>query len=127
MEDIKVKVADRELTMVFDVAAWVGVERTFGSLERMYERMDKDILPTCTGLQLAAIVATSGTCDRAKDKPITYEWLMGALRPDEVGAVIEAARKSVMRGMRMEESLFDEADAVDVGLIEDAKKKTADA
>lgn len=127
MEEIKVKVADRVLTMVFDVAAWCDVERTFGSLGKMYQRLDKDILPTCTGLQLAAIVATSGTCDRAKDKPITYEWLMGALRPDEVGAVIEAARKAVLRGMRMEEKLYDDADVVDVGLENDAKKKKADA
>ena len=126
MEDIKVKVADRELTMVFDVAAWCDVERTFGSLERMYQRLDKDVLPTCTGLQLAAIVATSGTCDRAKKEAVSYEWLMQHLKPVDVGGVIEAARKAVLRGMHMDESLFDEADAVDVGLMEDAKKKTAD-
>lgn len=127
MEDIKVKVGERVLTMAFDVAAWCEVERTFGSLERMYQRLDNDLLPTCTGLQLAAIVATSGTCDRAKKETITYEWLSEHLRPVEVGAVVEAARKAVLRGMQVEERLFDDADVVDVGLEEDAKKKKADA
>lgn len=121
MEDIKVTVAGKELTMVFDVAAWCNVERTFGSLERMYQRLDKDVLPVCTGLQLAAIVAKSGK------EAVTYEWLVSNLRPDEVGAVTEAARHAVLRGMHMEEQLFDEADVIDVGLEEDAKKKTADA
>ena len=126
--DNRIIIGDRELTLVFDVAAWVDLEKTFGSLDRMYKRFDDDVLPITTGLQLAAITATSGTCDREKKESITFDWLVKHATPVQARQLSTMARMSIIRGMETEEKLFEEEGPVDVGLEEEtAKKPMADA
>jgi hypothetical protein len=126
--DNRIVIGDRELTLVFDTAAFVDLETAFGSIDRMYKRFDEDILPMTTGLMLAAICATSGTCDRDKKQKIEFSWLVKNATPVEAQKLGLMARTAVIKGMTTTEKLFDEEQAVDVGLEEDAAKKTrADA
>ncbi len=122
-------IGGRELTLVFDTAAWVDVEKAFGSIDRMYKRMEEDVLPMTTGLMLTAFCATSGTCDRAKKgDDITFDWLVKHASPKEVRTLNHMAREAVLRGMETKETLFEDDGPVDVGLEEEAAKKTrADA
>lgn len=128
MEDTMI-VGGRELKLTFDTAAWVEVEKAFGSLDRMYKRMEEDILPMTTGLMLTAICATSGTCDRQKKgDAITFDWLVHNASPKEVRTLNRMAREAVLRGMETTESLFEDDGPVDAMLEEEAAKKTrADA
>ena len=95
----------------------------------MYKRFDEDLLPMTTGLQLAAITATAGTCDREDKsaKPITFDWLAKHATPSQARELGVMAKAAVVRGLATTESLFAD-DAVDAGLEEnDAKKHRADA
>lgn len=124
-----ITIAGKELTLAFDTQAWVDLEKTFGSMDRMYKRFDEDILPMTTGLQLAAITATAGTCDREEKsaKPITFDWLAKNATPAQARELGVMAKAAVVRGLATTESLFAD-DAVDAGLEEnDAKKHRADA
>lgn len=121
-------IGDRELTLVFDTAAWVDVEKAFGSIDRMYKRMEEDVLPMTTGLMLTAYCATSGSCNRSKKEAITFEWLVQHASPTQVRELNKLARAAVYKGMQTTESLFENEGPVDVGLEEEAAKKTrADA
>lgn len=126
----RIAIAGKELSFAFDTQAWVELEKTFGSLTRMYKRFDDDVLPMITGLQLAAITATAGTCDRRdKDaKPITFEWLVGNASPAQVKDMIAMAKAAVVKGLKSTESIFEDEGAADAVLEEnDAKKHRADA
>lgn len=124
----RITIADKELIFAFDVAAWIDLEKAFGSIDRMYKRFEEDVLPFTTGVQLAAICATSGTCDRKKKEQITLEWLVENATPRQAQEMAGMARMAILRGMETTESIFEEEGAVDVGLEEDAEKKTrADA
>lgn len=126
--DNTMTIGGRELHLVFDTAAWVDVEKAFGSIDRMYKRMEEDILPMTTGLMLTAFTATSGTCDRKKEESITFDWLVANASPVQVRQLNQMAREAVLRGMESKESLFEDDGPVDVGLEEEAAKKTrADA
>ena len=126
--DATMTIGGRELHLVFDTAAWVDVEKAFGSIDRMYKRMEEDVLPMTTGLMLTAFTATSGTCDRKKGESITFEWLVHHASPAEVRQLNHMARQAVLKGMEQEESLFEDDGPVDVGLEEETAKKTrADA
>ena len=121
-------IGDRELTLVFDTAAWVDVEKAFGSIDRMYKRMEEDVLPMSTGLMLSAFCATSGTCDRSKKEAITFDWLVKHASPTQVRELNKMARAALYKGMGMTESLFEDQGPIDAGLEEEAAKKTrADA
>ncbi len=125
----RITIAGRELILAFDTQAWVDLESTFGSLDRMYKRFDEDILPMTTGLQLAAITATAGTCDRLDKsaKPISFEWLVQNATPAQARELGVLAKAAVVRGLATTERLF-EGEAVDAGLEEnEAKKHRADA
>ena len=125
----RITIAGKELVLAFDTQAWVDLEKTFGSMDRMYKRFDEDILPMTTGLQLAAITATAGTCDREDKsaKPITFDWLAKNATPAQARELGVMAKAAVVRGLATTESLFAD-DAVDAGLEEnDAKKHRADA
>lgn len=123
--DDRILIGGKELVMVFDTAAFVDLEKAFGSLDRMYKRFDEDMFPMITGLQLAAFCATSGTCDRDKKEKISFDWLVKNATPVEAQRLGHMARMAVLKGMATTESLFDneEDQAVDVGLEEDATKK----
>lgn len=125
--DDTILIGGRELTLVFDTAAYVDLETQFGSLDRMYRRFDEDMFPMITGLQLAAFCATSGTCDRDKKEKISFDWLVRSATPVEAQKLGHMARMAVLKGMATTETLFDneEEQAVDVGLEEDAAKKTS--
>lgn len=127
MMDDTILIGGRELTLVFDTAAYVDLETQFGSLDRMYRRFDEDMFPMITGLQLAAFCATSGTCDRDKKEKISFDWLVRSATPVEAQKLGHMARMAVLKGMATTETLFDneEEQAVDVGLEEDAAKKTS--
>lgn len=126
--DDRIVIGDKELTLLFDTAAFVDLERAFGSLDRMYKMFDEDIMPMTTGLKLAAICATSGTCDRDKKQEISFAWLVKNTSPVEAQKLGHMARMAVIKGMTTTESLFDDEQPVDVGLEEDAaKKQRADA
>lgn len=130
--DDRITIGGRELTLTFDTAAYVDVEKHFGSLGRMYKRFDEDILPITAGLHLAAICATSGSCDREKKgDEITFAWLVHHASPVEAQRITNMARMAVIRGMTTTESPFDDEEndkPVDVGLEEEAAKKAkADA
>lgn len=126
--DDRIVIGDKELTLLFDTAAFVDLERAFGSLDRMYKMFDEDIMPMTTGLKLAAICATSGTCDRDKKQEISFAWLVKNASPVEAQKLGHMARMAVIKGMTTTESLFDDEQPVDVGLEEDAaKKQRADA
>lgn len=125
----RITIAGKELTLAFDTRAWLDLEKTFGSMDRMYKRFDEDLLPMTTGLQLAAITATAGTCDREDKsaKPITFDWLAKHATPSQARELGVMAKAAVVRGLATTESLFAD-DAVDAGLEEnDAKKHRADA
>ena len=124
--DDRILIGGKELTLVFDTAAFVDLEKAFGSLDRMYKRFDEDMFPMITGLQLAAFCATSGTCDRDKKEQITFDWLVKHAKPYEAQQLGHMARMAVLKGMATTESLFDkeEEQAVDVGLEEEATKKS---
>lgn len=127
MEDTML-IGGKELRLVFDTAAWVDVEKAFGSIERMYKRWEEDILPMTTGLMLTAFTATSGTCDRKKGETISFEWLVENASPVQVRELNKMARAAVYKGMETHETLFEDEGPVDVGLEEDNAKKTrADA
>ena len=122
------QIGDRELTLVFDTAAWVDVEKAFGSMDRMFKRMEEDVLPMSTGLMLSAFCATSGTCDRSKKEAITFDWLVKHASPTQVRELNKMARAALYKGMGMTESLFEDKGPIDAGLEEEAAKKTrADA
>lgn len=128
--DDTILIGGRELHLTFDTAAYVDLEKQFGSLDRMYKRFDEDMFPMITGLQLAAFCATSGTCNRDKKEKISFDWLVRNATPVEAQQLGHMARIAVLKGMATTESLFEneEEQAVDVGLEEDAAKKTrADA
>lgn len=126
--DLKTTIGGRELTLIFDTAAWVELEKTFGSLDRMYKRLAEDVLPMTTGLQLAAITATSGTCDRKKKESITFDWLVANASPKQARELGRMARAAVTDGLETTESIFDEDAASDAVLEEEnAKKNRADA
>lgn len=127
MMDDTILIGGRELTLVFDTAAFVDLETQFGSLDRMYRRFDEDMFPMITGLQLAAFCATSGTCNRDKKEKISFDWLVRSATPVEAQKLGHMARMAVLKGMATTETLFDneEEQAVDVGLEEDAAKKTS--
>ena len=122
MEDTML-IGGRELKLVFDTAAWVDVEKAFGSLDRMYKRMEEDVLPMTTGLMLTAFCATSGTCDRQKKEAISFDWLVQHASPQEVRTLNRMAREAVLRGMGTTESLFEDDGPVDAMLEEEAAKK----
>lgn len=122
MEDTML-IGGRELKLVFDTAAWVDVEKAFGSLDRMYKRMEEDVLPMTTGLMLTAFCATSGTCDRQKKEAISFDWLVQHASPQEVRILNRMAREAVLRGMGTTESLFEDDGPVDAMLEEEAAKK----
>lgn len=126
--DGTITIGGRELTLVFDTAAWVELEATFGSLDRMYKRLAEDVLPMTTGLQLAAITATSGSCDRKKKESITFDWLVANASPKQARELGRMARNAVADGLETTESLFDEDAPSDAVLEEEnAKKIRADA
>lgn len=125
----RITIAGKELVLAFDTQAWVDLEKTFGSMERMHKRFDEDILPMTTGLQLAAITATAGTCAREDKtaKPITFEWLAKHATPAQARELGVMAKAAVVRGLATTESIFEDG-AVDAGLEDnDAKKHRADA
>lgn len=122
MEDTML-IGGRELKLVFDTAAWVDVEKAFGSLDRMYKRMEEDLLPMTTGLMLTAFCATSGTCDRQKKEAISFDWLVQHASPQEVRTLNRMAREAVLQGMGTTESLFEDDGPVDAMLEEEAAKK----
>ena len=126
---ICITVADRELHLVFDTAAWVDVEKVFGSLDRMYKNFDEDTLPITTGLHLAAITATSGTCDREKkDDRITFAWLVKNATPVQAQELGHLARLAILKGMERQEKGLESSGPVDEVLEEEeAKKIRADA
>lgn len=119
----------KEMQFVFDTAAWMEVEKMFGSLDRMYKRFEDDVLPMTAGLQLAAITATSAMCNRdKKDDNISFEWLVKHASPKQAREMAVRARMAVAKGLETTESLFDEDGPVDAGLEEDdTKKHRADA
>lgn len=126
--DTTMTIGGKELHLVFDTAAWVDVEKAFGSIDRMYKRMEEDVLPMTTGLMLTAFCATSGTCDRQKKESISFDWLVRHASPEQVRTLNQMARNAVLKGMESHESLFEDDGPVDVGLEEETAKKTrADA
>lgn len=125
----RITIAGEELIFAFDTAAWVELEKTFGSLDRMQKRFDDDVLPMTAGLQLAAITATAGTCDRddKEAEPITFAWLVKNASPAQVQEMTGMAKLAVVRGLATTERLFEDG-PIDGGLEEDDAKKTrADA
>lgn len=126
--DTTMTIGGKELHLVFDTAAWVDVEKAFGSIDRMYKRMEEDVLPMTTGLMLTAFTATSGTCDRKKGESISFDWLVRHASPEQVKTLNQMARNAVLKGMESHESLFEDDGPVDAGLEEETAKKTrADA
>lgn len=129
MQD-RITIAGRELLFAFDTRAWVELEKVFGSITRMNKRFEDDVLPMTTGLQLAAITATAGTCDREdkQDKPITFEWLATHATPSQARDMASMAKAAVICGLQTSESLYDEDGAMDATLEDnDAKKNRAEA
>lgn len=124
MED-RITIAGRELVFAFDTRAWVDLEKTFGSMNRMYKRFEEDVLPMTTGLQLAAITATAGTCDREDKtaKPISFEWLAKNATPAQAREMVSMAKSAVIRGLGTTESLYEENGAQDMALEENNAKK----
>lgn len=116
------------MEFVFDTAAWVDVEKKFGSLDRLYKQLEEDLLPMTTGLHLAAITATSAMCDRDKKESIDFAWLVKHATPKQAREIGTRARMAIAKGLETTETLFDEDGPVDAGLEEDeAKKNRADA
>lgn len=123
----RITIAGRELILVFDTQAWVDLEKTFGSMDRMQKRFDEDLLPMTTGLQLAAITATAGDRADKSAKPVTFDWLVKNATPAQARELSMLAKAAVVRGLAGTESLFEDS-AVDAALEEnDAKKHRADA
>lgn len=124
----KITIGGRELTLLFDTAAWIDVEAAFGNIDAMYQRMAKGQAPITTGLMLASFVATSGTCSRDKKETVSLRWLVKHASPKEARKLITMAKEAVVEGLEMQEDLFEEDGPVDVGLEEESAKKTrADA
>lgn len=116
------------MEFVFDTAAWVDVEKKFGSLDRLYKQLEEDLLPMTTGLHLAAITATSAMCNRDKKETIDFAWLVKHATPKQAREMGVRARMAIAKGLETTESLFDEDGPVDAGLEEeDTKKHRADA
>lgn len=123
-----ITIGGRELHLVFDTAAWVDVERVFGSLDKMYKNLDEDVMPITTGLHLAAATATSGTCERkTKDDRITFAWLVKNAKPTEAQQIGHLARLAILKGMERQEEGFEEGPVDSVLEEEQAKKTRADA
>lgn len=121
----RITIAGKELVFSFDTRAWVDLEKTFGSMERMNKRFDEDVLPMTTGLQLAAITATAGTCDREDKKavPISFEWLAKNATPAQARELVSMAKAAVIRGLATTESLYEDDGAQDMVLEENNAKK----
>lgn len=122
--DFCITVADRELHLIFDTAAWVDVEKIFGSIDRMYKNLDEDILPITTGLHLAAATATSGTCNRDQKESISFAWLVKHATPVQAEQLGHMARMAILKGMERTEKLVETTGPVDADLEEAAAKKT---
>lgn len=121
----RITIDGKELIFAFDTRAWVDLEKTFGSMARMYKRFEEDVLPMTTGLQLAAITATAGTCDREDKtaKPISFEWLAKNATPEQARELVSMAKAAVIRGLETTESLYEDDGAQDMVLEENNEKK----
>lgn len=120
-----IEIGGKTLRFAFDTQAWVDVEKEFASIDAMYERMARRLLPMTTGLKLAAITATAALREEKSKAVVTFEWLVEHARPSEVRTMIAMAKEAVVRAMPSDDD-EDEDTPIDVGLAEE-KKETADA
>lgn len=121
----EITVAGKTLRFAFDVRAWVEVEKEFASIDAMYERMARRLLPMTTGLKLAAITATAAQRADGRKDVVTFDWLVDHATPAEVRSMIGMAKAAVVRSMPTDDD-DDEDGPIDVGLAEE-KKEPADA
>lgn len=124
MSVLSITAKGRTLTMYFDLAAWLEVEETFGSLEKLWAKVDADDEPMKTQLQLAAIVANAGERKAGREPDITTEWLRDNLSPKQARTINTLAKIAMSLGLKRETADDDdETGDIDVTAKELLKKK----
>lgn len=127
MAELKMVVAERELTFVFDLKAWFAVEDKFESLSAMNERFAENKKPMQTGVELAAICATAGERAKGSKQTVTFAWLSDHMDIQQAREARSLAMAAVAQGMRKQVEDDETSEDVDVVAEEIAKKETADA
>ena len=112
------------LRMYFDTAAWIELEKEFGSLEKMQEALSNDERPMHINLKLAAITARCGAKHAGEKPDMTWEWLRDNLTPKQARRANTLAKLAVAEGLKRE-NMDGEDEAVDV-VAEEIQKKTED-
>lgn len=124
MKGLSITARGRTLTMYFDTAAWLEVEETFGSLEKLWAKVEADEMPMKTQLQLAAIVANAGERKAGREPDITPEWLRDNLSPKQARTINTLAKIAIQLGLKRQNAdEEDETGDIDVTLEELLKKK----
>lgn len=123
MSKLTMIIASRELTMRFDLQAWIDVEETFGSLEALFDALETGKKAMITQLELAAITANAGERYAGREPDISAEWLKKNLSPKQAQKISLMAKAAIIRGMKRENADDDDEEPVDV-VAEEIQKKT---
>lgn len=124
MNALSMTARGRTLTMYFDTAAWLEVEESFGSMEKLWAKVEADETPMKIQLQLAAIVANAGERKAGREPDITPEWLRDNLSPKQARKANTLAKMAVSLGLKRETADDDdETGDIDVTAKELLKKK----
>lgn len=121
MEKLKITAGGRELTLRWDVEAWLELEDAGHPIEEIVAKTKSDT-PHRAWLVFAAALCNSGQRHDGKDPDITPEWLSKNLTPKELRIAEAACILAYLMGEKRSgaEDDDEETDAV----LEELKKKT---
>lgn len=125
MSKLTMTVKDRELTFYFDNAAWLEVEEAFGSMEKLWDKVEADETPMKLQLQLAAITANAGERKEGREPDITFEWMRDNLAPKQARLANTMAKLAVAAGLNRENVDDEDEGVVDLTAKELFKKKAS--
>lgn len=125
MSKLAMTVKDRELTFYFDNKAWLEAEDAFGSMEKLWNKVEADETPMKLQLQLSAITANAGERKAGREPDITLEWLRDNLTPKQARQANTLSKLAVNAGLHRENVDDEDEGVVDLTAMELFKKKAS--
>ena len=128
-------VAEREIPLYFSTAAWIEIDKTFGSLQKLSSMTEKGEQTAAIAVELLFVLGNQGIehenrqASTVKQALLTRDWLIEYLRPSQVVDAVAACMDEIGDAMSMETEAEAKKKAddepVDVVLQElQAKKQT---
>lgn len=115
--------AGRELQFFFNNDAWLEIEETFGTIDRMFDLIDGEEAPLKHQLKMTAIIINAGLKKAGGTPDITPEWLKEHLSPKQIRKSGTMAKMAIKIGWKRENVDDDDDTPIDEVLAEIEKKK----